>query len=131
MNLANPYNVYLLEEDACITKTVSNLCNEKSLRLSCFSSNVELMDSVMTSPPCCIIAANNNDQALILMGDLASRNQNIPVIILGEHNDVASAVAAIKAGALDYIEKPTVYGRLAEQLNEVKKYDAISASVSA
>ncbi len=61
------------------------------------------------------------------MAGLANENNQAPVIILGLHNDFTSAVAAIKAGALDFIEKPTIYGRLAERLNTVVKNARMTA----
>ena len=126
MNLATQFIVYLLEQDTDIMKTIMTLCNEKSLQLNCFSSYNELLTATLAAPPSCIIADNNNGQALSLMSELANKNQPTPVIILGDHNDVSSAVAAIKAGAVDYIEKPTIYGRLAENLSQVAKYSMVS-----
>lgn len=124
MNLATHCSVYLLEQDFGTTETIRSLCHEKSLHLICFSSHFELLNALKADQPSCIIAANDqpHGQALNLMQDLASENHQVPVIILGHHNDVSSAVAAIKAGAVDYIEKPTIYGRLAEQLNLVVKH---------
>ncbi len=123
MNLVIHRLVYLLEQDSGTTESIRRLCQEKSLGLVCFRSMFDLMEAIKTDQPSCIIAANDHPQgqALSLMEDLASENKQVPVIILGHHNDVTSAVAAIKAGALDYIEKPTIYGRLAEQLNAVVK----------
>lgn len=129
MNLANHCSVYLLEQDSGTAETIRNLCLEKSLKLTCFSSLLELLNAVKSDQPSCIIAANDQPrgQALNLMQDLAIENHQVPVIILGHHNDLTSAVAAIKAGAVDYIEKPTIYGRLAEQLNAVAKHCLQSA----
>lgn len=123
MNLATQFLVYLIEKDTDITKVIRDLCDEKSLQLRCFNSSDELLDAVQNHKPSCIITANDrpNGQALNLMDKLANQKQEVSVIILGVHNDVTSAVAAIKAGALDYIEKPTVYGRLAENLNQIMK----------
>lgn len=123
MNLATQSLVYLLEKDADITNTIRSLCNEKSLQLRCFDSCNELLEAVQNIMPSCIISANDqpSGQALNLMDKLIMNEQDIPVIILGDHNDVSSAVAAIKAGALDYIEKPVIYGRLAENLSQVIK----------
>ena len=121
MNLANPLTIYLLEKDKETTQTIKSLCNEKSLILHYFSTNSELLAAFSSASPSCIIAANDNGQALDLMEQLTQREHTAPVIILGDHNDVSSAVAAIKAGAVDYIEKPTIYGRLAEHLNQVMK----------
>ncbi|MGB0361122.1 MAG: response regulator [Endozoicomonas sp.] len=121
MNPALTYSIYLLEQDYNVTDIVRNLCKEKSLALTSFNCPLELMSAIKAIQPCCIIAANNEPfgQALDLMENLATERHQIPVIILGDHNDIHSAVTAIKAGAIDYIEKPTIYGRLAEQLNRV------------
>lgn len=129
MNLAIYRSVYLLEQDSGTTEIIRRLCQEKSLGLVCFRSAVDLMKAVEADQPYCIIAANDQPQgqALALMECLTNANKQVPVIILGHHNDVTSAVAAIKAGALDYIEKPTIYGRLAEQLNVVVKNARMTA----
>ena len=121
MTLASQPFVYLLEQDTDMTKIIRSLCEKKSLQLLCFESGPALMAALKDQSPSCIISANDcpQGQALSLMKELNHNSQNIPVIILGDHNDVYSAVAAIKAGALDYIEKPVIYGRLAENLNQV------------
>ncbi len=121
MNLAKSATVYLLEQDTAITDTIRSLCEEKSLSLHCFQSDNDLLKAIESAQPSCIVAANDRPtgQALDLLGLLGSRQENVPVIILGHHSDVASAVAAIKAGAIDYIEKPTIYGRLSEHFNQV------------
>lgn len=126
MNLATEFLVYLLEKDTEVAKTVHDLCHEKSLQLHCFDSDNALLDAVHNEQPSCIISANDQPkgQAISLMLELDSHEQKIPVIILGGHNDVAGAVAAIKAGAIDYIEKPVIYGRLSENLNKVIKSSA-------
>ena len=41
-----------------------------------------------------------------LVRELARRNVALPVILISGHADVPMAVAAIKAGAEDFIEKP-------------------------
>lgn len=125
MNLVTPAAVYLLEQDADTTDTIRCLCDEKSLSLRCFQSESELMNAMESVQPLCIIAADDQPtgQALELLTLLKRRGKQkqVPVIILGHHSDVAGAVAAIKAGAIDYIEKPVIYGRLAEHFSQVLK----------
>jgi two-component system response regulator FixJ len=41
-----------------------------------------------------------------LVRELARRNSSLPVVLISGHADVPMAVAAIKAGAEDFIEKP-------------------------
>jgi len=45
---------------------------------------------------------------LELQDELKSRGVNLPVIILASQGDVATAVRALRAGAVDFIEKPFV-----------------------
>ena len=128
MNLAKQAIVYLLEKDTSITDTIRSLCDEKSMMLECFDSGPELLRAVDSQIPACIVAADNVPvgQALTLAEALDACHHDIPVIILGEHSDVSSAVAAIKAGAIDYIEKPVIYGRLAEHFNQALARTALT-----
>jgi len=49
---------------------------------------------------------------LELQQELVMRQDPIPIIILTGHGDIPMAVRAIKAGALDFIEKPFQNGTL-------------------
>src|SRR5262245_66221496 len=51
-----------------------------------------------------------------LVRELARRNIALPVILISGHADVPMAVAAIKTGAEDFIEKPVEGARRGEAL---------------
>ncbi|MDB2384720.1 response regulator [Endozoicomonas sp.] len=123
MNLATTATVYLLEQNTDITDTVRSLCTEKELALQTFQSVSDMLVAMASAQPACMIAANDQPagQALDLLEKLGNKKTKVPVIILGHHSDVASAVAAIKGGAIDYIEKPQVYGRLTEHFDQLAK----------
>jgi two-component system response regulator FixJ len=52
-----------------------------------------------------------------LVRELARRNIAIPVVVISGHADVPMAVAAIKAGAEDFIEKPVDDAQLVAAIN--------------
>jgi two-component system response regulator FixJ len=52
-----------------------------------------------------------------LVRELVRRNAAIPVVLISGHADVPMAVAAIKAGAEDFIEKPVDDARLVAAIN--------------
>ena len=52
-----------------------------------------------------------------LVRELARRNVALPVILISGHADVPMAVAAIKAGAEDFIEKPVDDTQLVAAIN--------------
>jgi FixJ family two-component response regulator len=58
-------------------------------------------------PGCAIIDIRMPGMSgLELQAELRRRKATIPVIVLTSHGDVSTAVAALKAGAVDFIEKP-------------------------
>jgi two-component system response regulator FixJ len=54
---------------------------------------------------------------LSLVRELARRNAALPVILISGHADVPMAVAAIKSGAEDFIEKPVDDAQLVAAIN--------------
>jgi two-component system response regulator FixJ len=52
-----------------------------------------------------------------LVRELARRKASLPVVLISGHADVPMAVAAIKAGAEDFIEKPVDDAQLVAAIN--------------
>jgi len=72
----------------------------------------------------------------VLVGSLASERINVPVVACGLHNDAEAAVAAIKAGAKEYIPLPpdpdliaAVLEAVVEESNEIIFRDPATADV--
>jgi two-component system response regulator FixJ len=53
-----------------------------------------------------------------LVRELSRREMAIPVVVISGHADIAMAVAAIKAGAEDFIEKPIDDRKLVAAINQ-------------
>ncbi|MDA3864705.1 MAG: sigma-54 dependent transcriptional regulator [Deltaproteobacteria bacterium] len=56
-----------------------------------------------------------------LLGKIKEISENLPVIILTAHGSINNAVAAVKAGAFDYIEKPFEKDHLLATVNKAVK----------
>lgn len=123
MSPTNKGLVFLLERDDAVVSEISELCAAKSMDFVHYTDQATMMTALSRQTPAVIIAANgeSNGQVFNLLDVLQDADYHIPVIILGRHLDLQSAVAAIKSGALDYIEKPVIYGKLAEQLTNIAK----------
>jgi FixJ family two-component response regulator len=61
---------------------------------------------------------------LEMQRQLASRGSRLPIIMLTGHGDVPMAVAALRAGALDFISKPFDSKVLLERIQEAIELDA-------
>jgi FixJ family two-component response regulator len=60
---------------------------------------------------------------LELQADLRARELQVPVVVLTAHGDVATARAALKNGAFDFLEKPVDDAMLIEVLNNALRAD--------
>jgi len=72
------------------------------------SANAFLLGAAMTHTPSCVISDIRMPgmNGIELVRELKSRGAVCPVILITGHGDVALAVEAMKAGAVDFIEKP-------------------------
>jgi FixJ family two-component response regulator len=61
---------------------------------------------------------------LELQQQLAARGSRLPIIILTGHGDVPMAVQALRAGAVDFIQKPFESNRLLASIEEAISLDA-------
>lgn len=61
---------------------------------------------------------------LALQQEMARRGISLPVIIVTGHGDVPAAVAAFRAGAVDFLQKPFDEDRLIERVREALERDA-------
>jgi two-component system response regulator FixJ len=115
--------------------------------LSVFGFNVETHESADTflaqldrTRPGCVVADVRmpGTDGIELARELARRKISLPVVLISGHADVPMAVAAIKAGAEDFIEKPVDdvqlvaainrgLARLFEQQTQEKSSEALSA----
>jgi two-component system response regulator FixJ len=71
-------------------------------------SAVAFLDQIAEAEPGCIISDMRMPglTGLDLLRDLQNRKVNWPVIVITGQGDVALAVESIRAGAVDFIEKP-------------------------
>ncbi|MRI33793.1 hypothetical protein EOPP23_12435 [Endozoicomonas sp. OPT23] len=115
--------VYLLEQDNETKETIRGLCDEQSLHLKVFNQHNELMSAVQDQTPGCIVAASQeqSENVVELVKHISENNTGVPIVVLGNHNDLNTAVAVIKLGAADYIEKPVISGRLAEHFSQLSQ----------
>lgn len=100
--------VYIVDDDDAVRDLLSVLLEANGFRVRAFSLAREFLDAASTLPPGCLIADIRMPEmdGLELQRQLTARSLRFPTIVITGHGDVPLAVRAMKAGALDFIEKP-------------------------
>lgn len=79
-------------------------------RVETFASAEDLLARGRLEPPACVVTEVHlpGISGIELQARLKERGVDLPVIVLAARSDVAMAVRALRAGAVDFIEKPFV-----------------------
>jgi two-component system, LuxR family, response regulator FixJ len=100
--------VYVIDDDPAMRDSLTLLLEAHALAGQSFASGEEFLGAAATLEPGCVVTDLRmpDIDGLELLRRLRERNLGFPVIVMTAHGEVALAVRALKAGALDFIEKP-------------------------
>ena len=101
-------SVVLVDDDAAVRDALALTLSLRGYRARVFASAEALLDVVDASWEGCVIADLRMPglSGLDLASRLASRGIELPFVIITAHGDVASARAAFRLNAVDFLEKP-------------------------
>jgi two-component system, LuxR family, response regulator FixJ len=100
--------VYIVDDDEAVRDSLSVLLAARGYAVRSFSSPLEFLAAASSLPRGCLIVDVRMPEmdGLELQRCLRARALGFPTIIMTGHADVPLAVRAMKAGAIDFIEKP-------------------------
>jgi len=100
--------VYIVDDDDAVRDSLSVLLESKAYTVRSFGSAPEFLAAAPSLPVGCLIADIRMPEmdGLELQQRLIERSLHFPMIVITGHGDVPLAVRAMKAGAIDFIEKP-------------------------
>ena len=100
--------VHLVDDDEAIRRSVGFMLKTSGFHVRPYESGVELLKEARSLDPGCLLLDIRMPglDGLEVQAALAAKGVALPVIIMTGHGDVALAVQAMKAGAVDFIEKP-------------------------
>ncbi|HVS23687.1 MAG TPA: response regulator [Gammaproteobacteria bacterium] len=105
-----PWRVALVDDDTGVLRSLSRMLSMCGYEVTTFTSAADFLVSIDESPPPPEIAVVDlrmpETDGLTLQSLLADRGVRIPMVFLSGHGDVATSVRAIRAGAVDFLEKP-------------------------
>ncbi|HMF12143.1 MAG TPA: response regulator [Gemmataceae bacterium] len=118
--------VFVIDNDAAVRKSLSLLVQSVQLAVEAFESAHQFLDTYDGSRHGCLLLDLRMPglSGLELQQRLAARGSRIPIIFLSAHGDVASAVSAMRAGAVDFLEKPFREQLLLDRIHQALEMDA-------
>jgi len=122
--------IHLVDDDASVRRSVGFMLKTSGLHVQAYESGVELLGRASQLDEGCILLDIRMPgmDGLEVQQALQDKGVSLPVIIMTGHGDVGLAVKAMKAGAVDFIEKPfekqTLIASLEEGFNRLSKKEA-------
>ena len=100
--------VYIVDDDEAVRDSLSILLESKGYAARRFGAASDFLTAAPSLPAGCLIIDIRMPEmdGLELQQRLIERNLDFPLIVITGHGDVPLAVQAMKAGAIDFIEKP-------------------------
>lgn len=100
--------VHLIDDDEDVRRALAFLLGTAGLAVRVYESATAFLDKCDDFQTGCIVSDVRMPgiDGLELMRQLQNRGARLPVVVMTGHADVPLAVSAMKAGAVDFIEKP-------------------------
>ena len=118
--------VFIVDDDAAALDSVAELVTSVGLRAATFRSASEFRASFDPALPGCLVLdvrmAHTSGPAL--QDELNAIGARIPIVFISGHGDIAVAIKTIKAGAIDFVQKPYHGQQLLDSINEALRRDA-------
>ena len=120
MSSAEPRLVHLVDDDAAIRRSVGFMLKTSGYDARTYETGAELLKCAGDLDSGCILLDIRMPgmDGLEVQKALQERGVRLPVIIMTGHGDVTLAVKAMKAGAVDFVEKPFAKETLLGSLDE-------------
>ena len=100
--------IHVVEDDEDMRASVVELLEDGGYSVRAYARAEELLARGDAIEPGCIVSDVRMPgmDGLTLLRHLRACGSTIPLILITAHGDVSMAVAAMKAGAVDFLEKP-------------------------
>ena len=104
---ANRRLVHLIDDDEAVRRSASFMLRTSNYTVRTYASGVEFL-ALKDIPEGCVLLDVRMPEmdGLEVQAELRRRKVLLPVVVMTGHGDIATAVEAMKGGAVDFIEKP-------------------------
>ncbi|HWL10484.1 MAG TPA: response regulator [Planctomicrobium sp.] len=121
----NPSTVFVVDDDVDLRDSLVMLLRALGHIVLPFSSAEEFSSSYVDQPGCLVLDIQMpGKNGIELYEELLTQGKRIPVIFITAHASISIAVAALKTGAIDFLEKPFDRNTLSDRIERAFQADA-------
>ena len=118
--------VFVVDDDPEMRKSLVMLIQAMGHEVDTFCSGPQFRNYYKADMPGCLLSDIQmpRQTGLELYEDLLQTGRRLPVIFMTAHANVTTAVAAMKTGAIEFLEKPFGHATLAKLLDKALALDS-------
>jgi RNA polymerase sigma factor (sigma-70 family) len=118
--------VFVVDDDPEVGNSLRFLLKSMGLQSQSFLSAGEFLEAYDPGTPGCLLldVRMPGMSGLDLQARLREMGSTLPIIFVTAHGDVPMAVNAVKAGAVDFLEKPFKHQELLAKVQDALEEDA-------
>jgi two-component system, LuxR family, response regulator FixJ len=111
--------VFVIDDQQSVRHALAEMLGVFGFTVESYDSAMSFLTAFDPKRPGCVVADVRMPgmDGIELVRELSKRGANIPIVLISGHADVPMAVAGIKAGAEDFIEKPVDDSALIAAIN--------------
>jgi two-component system response regulator FixJ len=132
--------VHVIDDDAAMRDSLNFLLDSAGFEVTLFETAQQFLDALPALAFGCVISDVRMPgiDGIELLKRLRTLNSGFPIVVMTGHGDVPLAVAAMKLGAMDFLEKPFEDERLIAMIEAAlrvaepaAKSDAVAQDIAA
>lgn len=103
-------DILIVDDEKDIRELISDILEDEGYATRKVGTSDEAMNAINSEPPALLVLdiwlKDSKMDGIDILSSVKRDNPDVPVVIISGHGNIEIAVAAIKQGAYDFIEKP-------------------------
>jgi len=133
MNISSEPTVFVVDDDDGVRESIELLLDTEGLEAESYATAEAFLSAYQADRPGCLLLdiSMPGMNGLELQQTLLAKQLRIPIIFISGHGDVPMTVTALKAGAIDFIEKPFDADALLQRIRKAIALDSNTRELEA
>ncbi len=117
--------VFVIDDDDAVRDALSLSLSSAGYRVVCYANGENFLNDYNRDIPGCLLLdlCMPGMDGLAVQHELLQRHINLPIIFMTAYGSIRDSVSAVKAGALDFLEKPVSAAVLIERIRQALELD--------